>query len=614
MASASDILTLTSSLALRLSIWIFLRWIPTTIVPALATALTLVYIPSFFTSFQDTAQYKILSDELDIIVKETVASGDDSSEEIQLIDGAEDGPLQELDVQETIQYEEREPRILRTLLTGLPSPSSALCSWITFGINMALITMALDVVYRAPLLHQCHDASFGRVGYVSDHDAKILVREPYAFDVRVLYRSIDEPNRSWMHQIHPSSQPSHWLTNETDFTTVMELRHLRPDTPYEYVVETSSGNKTGTFTTAPRPGRISLLKDNKYTFVHSSCIKPRVPYTPFQHPLEFPGMKHLARWIPDLQPYFMLFLGDFIYVDVPHRQGKDAETYRREYRQVYSSPSWPAVSDNLPWIHVIDDHEIQNDWNSNMTGVAVPAYDAFTHYNAAVNPPPHRKGHTYFSFVHGPAEFFLLDTRRYRSPASADPNDPSKTMLGAQQLSDLLAWITKPPPNGVHWKFIVTGTPFTKNWHFGSEDTWGGHLHERRAVLEASWTLSSSHDIGVVILSGDRHEFAATAFPPPPNSRWPTSATVHEFSTSPLSMFYLPFRTYKEVDDEDVCIKYLPDGNSKFGAVEITNPEHGEQSLLRYRLFVDGKETWTHVLSTPPVRDGSHRARDAVWG
>ncbi|CAI9628888.1 metallo-dependent phosphatase [Alternaria burnsii] len=615
MASASDVLTLVSSLALRLSIWIFLRWIPTTIVPALATALTLVYIPSFFTSFQDTAQYKIISDELDIIVKETVGGrGDDSSEEVQLIDGADEGPLKELDVEETIQYEEREPKVLRTLLTGLPSPSSAMWSWITFGINMALIAMALDVVYRAPLLHQCHDASFARVGYVSENSAKILVREPYAFDVKVLYRSIDGTERSWMHKTHRASQPEYWLTNETDFTTVMNIEHLRPDLPYEYIVETSRGNITGTFTTAPRPGRISMLKDNKYTFVHSSCIKPRVPYTPFQHPLEFPGMKHLARWLPELKPYFMLFLGDFIYVDVPHRQGSDVETYRREYRQVYSSPSWPAVSENLPWIHVIDDHEIHNDWNSNMTGVAVPAYDAFTHYNAAPNPPPHREGATYFSFTQGPAEFFLLDTRRYRTPASKDASDPSKTMLGAQQLSDLLAWIQKVPPPGVHWKFIVTGTPFTKNWQFGSEDTWGGHLYERKRILESAWDLSSTHDIGVVVLSGDRHEFAATSFPPPKDGKWPTSATVHEFSTSPLSMFYLPFRTYKETDDEDVCLKYLPDGNSKFGAVEITTPEHGEQSFVNYRLFIDGNEAWTHSISTPPGRSGSHRAKDAVWG
>ncbi|KAF2871151.1 PhoD-like phosphatase-domain-containing protein [Massariosphaeria phaeospora] len=613
MLHTCDTLTLVSSLLLRASIWIFLRWI----VPPLATALALVYVPSFFVSFQDTALYKVISDELDIIVKETVGRGDStpsSSGEVELLDGAVDGPLEELDVQETIKYEEREPKVIRTLLTGLPSPSSALWSWITFGINMALLTMALDVVYRAPVLHPCHNASFGRVGYVSDNSANILVREPYAFDVKVLYRSVDEQPRSWMHKTLAASKPDYWLTNDTDFTSVVKVDHLRSDTPYEYVIETSSGNVTGTFTTAPRPGHISSLRDNKYTFVHSSCIKPRVPYTPFQHPLEFPGLAHLARWLPELRPYFMLFLGDFIYVDVPHRLGKDAEDYRREYRQVYSSPSWPAVGNDLPWIHVIDDHEIANDWSDNTTGLYSAAYDAFTHYHAAPNPPAHRHGETYFSFTQGPAQFFLMDTRRYRSPANKDPHDQSKSMLGEHQLADLLAWIRKPAPRGVHWKIIVTGVPFTKNWKFGSEDTWGGHLVERRKILEAAWDLSSDGGVGVVVLSGDRHEFAATSFPPPKDSKWPISATVHEFSTSPLSMFYLPFRTYSEIDEEDVCIKYLPDGNNKFGAIEITAPPTSEQSLLNYRLFIDGKESWTHVISTPPTRDGSHRAKDAVWG
>ncbi|KAF2279890.1 Metallo-dependent phosphatase [Westerdykella ornata] len=637
MPSILGVITAISSVALRISLWIFLRWIPTSLGPPVATILTLIYIPSFLLTIQDTAHFKLISDELDIVVKETLTQGDTpDSEEAELLEGAEDASLQELDVQETVVYEEREPKILRTLLTGMPSPASAFWSWVTFGINMALVAMALDVVYRAPLLHSCHDASFARAGYVSHDRAKILVRETYAFDIKVLYRPLDTPRSHWKQKVVLASQPEYWLTNDTDFTLPIQIDSLHSDTPYEYVVETSKGNVTGTFTTAPRPGHISAhsARQNKYTFVHSSCIKARVPYTPFQHPLEFPGLKHLAQWIPELKPYFMLFLGDFIYIDVPRRFGTEAEHYRREYRQVYSSPSWPAVSHNLPWIHVIDDHEIQNDWSGNTTGVFNAAYDAFTHYHVSVNPPRHREGHTYFSFVHGPAEFFLMDTRRYRSPASRNATDERKTMLGEQQLADLLAWIRRKPMQGVRWKILVTGIPFTKNWRFGNprpsrdricskfgantsglgiEDTWAGYLVERRKILEEAWEFSSHHGVGVVVLSGDRHEFAATSFPPPRDSKWPVSATVHEFSTSPLSMFYLPTRTYTEVDEEDVCMKYLPDGNSKFGAVEITAPEHSDQSFLNYRLFIDGKEAWTHTISTPPTQ-GSGRVRDAVWG
>lgn len=171
------------------------------------------------------------------------------------------------------------------------------------------------------------------------------------------------------------------------------------------------------------------------------------------------------------------------------------------------------------------------------------------------------------------------------------------------------------------------------------------------------WDVGLRGGIGVVVLSGDRHEFAATAFPPPPEGkeeivglgpsgigvkpvhgldpllltpdeksalrtrrqRWPLSATVHEFSVSPLNMFYLPIRTYTESSTSDgyvsdVCIKYLPDGNSKFGAVSISNPTTSDQSILQYRLFVNGIESWSYTLTTPPDLSGSGRSKDAIWG
>jgi len=85
------------------------------------------------------------------------------------------------------------------------------------------------------------------------------------------------------------------------------------------------------------------------------------------------------------------------------------------------------------------------------------------------------------------------------------------------------------------------------------------------------------------------------------------------------SRFYLPIRTYKESStspdyDSDVCIKYIPDGNSKFGAVSISNPSTSDQSVLHYRLFVDGVEAWSYTLTTPPDAAGGARSKDAIWG
>jgi alkaline phosphatase D len=464
-------------------------------------------------------------------------------------------------VEETIVLEDKDPAILKTLLLGLPSPTSLFWSLLTVAINLALLSMVVDMVYRAPVLFASHDLAFARVGYVSHDSAKLLIREPRLEELPmyISYRYADTPLASdWSYGApdvswkHASSIGYAELSDETDYTSSVKISQLLPDTRYQY---TLSNNLTGTFITAPRIGHVSKRNDGKFTFLTTSCLKPRVPYNPFSHPLHIPGFDHLAKFIPILKAHFMLFLGDFIYIDVPQRFGNDAEAYRSEYRRVYASPDWPSVSDDLPWIHVLDDHEIANDWDQNTTGIWSAAADPFQHYQVAANPPAGKTGETYFTFTQGPASFFMMDTRRYRSPENKNATDEGKTMLGQQQLANLLSWLHAPLPAGVKWKIIASSIPFTKNWRFGGQDTWGGYLHERQIVLDAMWN-AGARGIGVVVLSGDRHEFAATAFPPPPGSKYPSSATVYEFSASPLSMFYLPWRTYSQEDDEDVMIKY----------------------------------------------------------
>lgn len=504
-----------------------------------------------------------------------------------------------------------------TLLSGVPNTAVPLWTMATVALNVLLLLFTIDVIYRAPYAYPSSDLSFARLGYVSDTSANILVREPDAaqWPLYISYRVArdTEATALALEDSWQSAGKVYWLSNETDFTYTLTMTQLRPSTQYQYA---TSNKHSGFFTTAPRVGSMAPGSE-KLTFLASSCIKSRFPYNPLDHPLSIPGFKELAKWIPSLRASFMLFLGDFIYIDVPRRLGYDAETYRREYRQVYASPDWPSVSTGLPWLHVLDDHEIANDWDANTTAPYPAAVDPWNIYHTSINPPPADPGTSYFTFTHGPATFFLMDTRRYRSPSSALPPDhPDKTMLGANQLSSLLKFLCASPPEGVKWKFVVTSVPFTRNWRYGSSDTWAGYLHERQIILEHMWDVAlSSSGTGVVILSGDRHEFAATAFPPPKDGKWPLSATVHEFSTSPLSMFYLPTRTYREKDGEDeVCIKYVPDGNSKFGAIDVERASGGEQGTVRFRLFVDGAEVWSYVIASPPAVAGGGRGKDAIWG
>ncbi|KAL8826217.1 MAG: hypothetical protein Q9170_007482, partial [Blastenia crenularia] len=403
------------------------------------------------------------------------------------------------------------------------------------------------MVYRAPFMYPSHDLSFARVGYVSDTSVSLLIREPDSkqLPIFVSYRGVSDTSNRGVDDSWKAMGKTYWLSNETDYTFTLTIKNLEANNRYQYAV---SNNHTGYFTTAPSVGYTAPGTD-KLTFLTSSCIKLRFPYNPLSHPLSMPGFKHLSSWIPTLKASFMLFLGDFIYIDVPHRFGSDPETYRREYRQVYNSPDWPSVSQDLPWIHVMDDHEIANDWDGNITAPYPAAADPWHLYHTSINPPSVRPGASYFQFTQGPASFFLMDTRRYRTPSQPFPaNSTEKSMLGAEQLSSLLQFLSRREPEGVKWKFVISSIPFTRNWRFGSSDTWAGYLHERQLILEAMWSVSPG--TGVVVLSGDRHEFAATAFPPPEGSKWPVSATVHEFSTSPLSMFYLPTRTYEEREGE----------------------------------------------------------------
>ncbi len=467
---------------------------------------------------------------------------------------------EKVSIQETVVVQEKSAKILQTVLLGSPSPRSLALSVLTLLVNLACVGMVADRLFREHW-EMAEDLSFVRVGYVSHAEAKLLVREPDQSKMPITVQiHIKNPQPPFDNPLWQTAGGIRFTLNETDYTAALTipLKHSSQKT-YEWV---TSNNHSGEFTAPPKPGRAPTYYDGKFTFLTTSCIVSRLPYSPLEHPLAIPGMRHLAKVLPDLGAQFMLFLGDFIYVDVPRWWGKSVADYRQKYRQVYASPDWNAVGQNLSWIHVLDDHEISNDWSSNRTGVYEAAVEPWHHYHTAVNPPPAqmagaraaRTGATYFEFTQGPASFFMLDTRSYRSDNKMAPNSTDKTMLGTEQLEDLLDYLNRPEPKGVKWKIVASSVPFTKNWPVNRKDTWGGFLVERKKVLEAMWDVGA-RGIGVVILSGDRHEFAATKFPPPPGSKWPESVTVHEYSASPLSQFYSPFPTYKQADDEDVMIK-----------------------------------------------------------
>ncbi|KAK7749769.1 hypothetical protein SLS53_000348 [Cytospora paraplurivora] len=573
-------------------------------------------------SFLKAFQNDVAREDTEILLKETVVNrsradgSDDDNDDSAPRDG--DVLIEEVEVTESIVLPEKPPSALRTILSGIPNPRNLLSSLLTLLINVGLVSMVADRVYSEHFLTG-DDLSFIRPGYVSDREAKLLVREPDQSKLPInIEIRMKDPQPPFDNSLWQTAGGVFWTGNETDYTAVVTvpLIHSKQRT-YEW---RSSNNHSGEFTSAPKVGQYPEKFDGKFTFLSTSCIINRLPYSPLDHALAIPGLRNLANLLPSLGAQFMLFLGDFIYVDVPRWWGQDAADYRQKYRAVYASPDWPTVGQNLSWLHVIDDHEIRNDWDANTTGVYAAAVDPWHNYHASANPPPVKRAGplstktnvTWFEFAQGPASFFMLDTRSYRSNNRIAYADEDKTMLGAEQLADLIAWLQKPEPRGVQWKFIASSVPFSKNWPVNVQDTWGGFLAERKKILEAMWD-TAARGIGVVVLSGDRHEFAATKFPPPEESKWTENSTVFEFSASPLSQFFSPIPTYRQTDNEDVKIKYINWGYSKFGALTIEKVPESDKSSLTYRLFVDGAEAWNTTILSPERSVESRSATGSFW-
>ncbi|KAK4868184.1 hypothetical protein LT330_007382 [Penicillium expansum] len=597
MASLRHIAVTTSSAIIRLTTFMFLRWIPGHhFVPLVVTSLV-VYLSSILSLLQDTSPRSQTPKSRGLNRQKSGSSRAKTGDSV-----------------------------LKTLLTGLPSAKWPLWTTITILINVVLAVLTLDFLTRGILLYPTRNVAFSRVGYVSPTTANLVFREPDTarLPVTVMFQEVSEMRQDWYEE-----GIVYKLDNSTDFTTTVTITDLKPATSYRYLL---SNNKSGTFITAPSP---ETPEASRLSFVTSSCLKPNFPYNLLSHPLRIPGLEQmtdaLAKLPKLLRPSFMLFLGDFIYIDVPWRFGSTMSHYRSEYRRIYSSPSWTHGPEenraiDLPWLHTLDDHEIENDWSQgNKTAPYPAAADPFIHYHVRANPPipvapfAHPDNVTYFAFTHGPASFFMLDTRTYRT----EPSHKNSTILGRPQLQSLLTYISTPEPAGTHWKIISSSVPFTKNWHVGTTDTWGGFLDERRTVFEAMWRAERELGIRIVMLSGDRHEFGATRFPDPElnlghDQLLPNTAGLglHEFSVGPLSMFYLPIRTYHQTDSEDVMVKYAPNGNSKFGLIDITDdiedvgstaaaPVRARSSVLTYSLYVDGEVVWKYRLSVPLDRDVS---------
>jgi len=296
----------------------------------------------------------------------------------------------------------------------------------------------------------------------------------------------------------------------------VDVRGLEPDTWYWYrftVGEFTSG--VGRTRTTPTRD----AKPERLAFATASCQSYVDGYfTPYQN---------MAKEDLDL----VVFLGDYIYeggAEGPIRShgGEEAMTldgYRVRHALYKGDKDLKAMHARCPWLLIWDDHEVENNYADEISQDDVPtaewlerrsaAYQAYYEHMPLRLPPPNGPDFQIYRAIQWGdlAEFWLLDTRQYRSDQACMDvpgqgcegfEDFDGTLLGEEQEGWLLDGLAT---SAAIWKLITQQIVFSTVSFGGSLinfDQWDGYPKARQRLLD--FIVAEALE-NVVVISGDIH-------------------------------------------------------------------------------------------------------------
>lgn len=323
-----------------------------------------------------------------------------------------------------------------------------------------------------------------KLGRMTDRSVHVWVRTAYEGTVRVLIsESPDLDNIVSEGEARSSA--------ETDYTAVVKVDSLKPDTTYYYGLVIDGGkvmaNEHQYFKTFMQQGASTA-----FTVAFGGCAGYH------------PNNEYMWDVIDAHDPLAMLMLGDNVYIDDP----ESAEMNRYCYYQRQSRPEYRRLMAGTPVYAIWDDHDFgtNDSWGGPLLDVPYwkPMVLEIFQQNW-VNPNDgHREASgVWFDFMIGDVHFIMLDGRYFREDAGRYGGDgvENPTMLGPVQL----AWLkqTLAESQGV-FKVLVSPVSFHDGAKTGRAglDTWRGYPEEREKIF----SFIEANDInGVVLLSSDRH-------------------------------------------------------------------------------------------------------------
>jgi alkaline phosphatase D len=393
------------------------------------------------------------------------------------------------------------------------------------------------------------------LGAATGSGLRVWVRTATAAEIQVIASTsadLDEPIRS----------PVVRSTPERDFTAVVPLTGLKPDTEYHYIVvidghDDAAREHVYTFRTAPapgRPGRVRIAFGGGAGYVLPN--------------------ERVWDTVRSFDPRALVMLGDNVYIDTPEVPAVQHYTYYRrqarpEFRRLVSSTFVYAI---------YDDHDFGTNDCSGGPAVDDPPWkpavlNVFRNnwvnpYYASDNLPG-----CWFDFQLADIHFIMLDGRYYRASAEHGVDPP--TMLGPVQKRWLLNTLSRSKApltalcSPVPWTFLAKGD---------SPDTWNGFRTERDEIFNF---LADNHIDGVVLLSADRHR----------SDLWridrPRGYDLYEFSSSRF--------TNQHVHATMPQAEFSYNVTQSFGLVDFDTTV--ADPTVTYRIItIDGKTVFTFTI------------------
>jgi hypothetical protein len=260
------------------------------------------------------------------------------------------------------------------------------------------------------------------------------------------------------------------------------------------------------------------------TFAFSSC---QFPWGMLDQRVAEASYRRLAARLDAAgpKPECLLLLGDQVYVDATAGLFDPSTRFDRfvlPYERLYRSRAVQDVLRRLPAYMLLDDHEIDDNWEPAAGEDARndphlrEGRRAYLDFQRRATPPRAAAGDNagdddplWFSFARGGFHFFMADTRTEREPRSAATLERARIMSEAQ-FEKLLGWLDEQDRRMP--KFIATPSILlprhlraVQNGHPASalrSDGWDGYPRSLQRLLAH---IADKQIRNVIFLSGDEH-------------------------------------------------------------------------------------------------------------